>query len=151
MAVEIGASLMALAALISIIWFTIYLGNDMADNVTIEASELTNEITVGELEGLCNEENIMPAASVYGLVRMYNTYVPEFVCMFCDNDVNLVQDISSNTAPCILNHLSGKVNLEVERTEYGWYKFIVHYADCNWFYGNCDCSELKDGRPATPK
>ena len=149
--VEIGVGLIALAALISIIWFTIYLGNDLADDVAIEASELTSDVTVGELEELCNEENIMPAASVYGLIRMYNAYVPEFICMYCDNDINAIQDISGNTAPCILNHLSGKVNLQVERTDYGWYRFIVHYVDCNWYYGNCDCSKLKEDRPVTPK
>lgn len=149
--VEIGVGLIALAALISIIWFTIYLGNDIADNVAIEASELSSDVSVGELDELCDEENIMPAASVYGLIRMYNAYVPEFVCMYCDKDINAVQDISGNTAPCILNHLSGKVNLQVERTDYGWYRFIVHYVDCNWYHGECTCDTLQAGKPDTPK
>ena len=35
-AVEIGVTLIALSVVISIIWFTVYLGNTMANDVTIE-------------------------------------------------------------------------------------------------------------------
>ena len=43
-AVEIGVTLIALSVVISIIWFTVYLGNTMANDVTIEASDIVASI-----------------------------------------------------------------------------------------------------------
>lgn len=139
-AVEIAVALISVSALIAIIWFTVFMGKDMANDMTIEASELTGEVTVAALNDMCDKDNVMPASAVYSILRTYGNYIPECKCYICENNEtqNLVE-----TQPCILNHLTGKVNLRVKVTDNGWYSVEIHHMDCEYTNpsAKCKCSK----------
>lgn len=123
--VEIAVTLTAISALIGIIWFTVFMGNDLANNVSIEASELSSSIEIGTLHDLKDTETEMPASAAYSLLRTYSNYIPEFVCN-CNSCTKkgITQDLV-NVAPCILEHLKGRVNVKVEYTDESWYKVTI--------------------------
>ena len=92
-AVEIGVTLIALSVVISIIWFTVYLGNTMANDVTIEASDIVASNEVGSLEELCDTNTVMPTSAVYSLLRTYSSNIPEYRCNFhsTPTDLDLIE------------------------------------------------------------
>ena len=144
-AVEIGVTLIALSVVISIIWFTVYLGNTMANDVTIEASDIVASNEVGSLEELCDTNTVMPTSAVYSLLRTYSSNIPEYRCNFHSTPTEL--DLTETQVACILQHMTGKVSLEVQRTDGGWYRVIIHHMNCDWYTNNYDNSP---GAPRCP-
>lgn len=128
-AVEIAVALIAVSALIGIIWFTVFMGKDMANSVTVEASELSGEVTVAALNDMCDKDNVMPTSAVYSILRTYGNYIPQCKCGVCENQE--VQNLLESP-PCILNHLTGKVNLGVKVTDNGWYSVEIHDMNCEY-------------------
>lgn len=139
--VEIAVTLIAVSALIGIIWFTVYLGNSMANEVTNETSDIVAVSESGVLKELCDTNTIMPTSAVYSLLRTYSNYIPEYTCNLHDAPVEL--DMTVEQVPCILQHMTGKVSLQVEENESGWFCVTIHHMNCNWFNGTCNCSTLR--------
>lgn len=120
--VEISVALVAICAVISIIWFTVYLGNDVANQSSETASEIVATMESTVLEELSGKnEVIMPSAAIYNVLRTYSNAVPEFVCEICGEDP---VDLSLKN-PCIITHLTGKVHVLVKDRIYGGYKVII--------------------------
>lgn len=140
--VEISVALVAICAVISIIWFTVYLGNDVANQSSETASEIIATMESTVLEELSGEgEIIMPSASIYNVLRTYSNAIPEFECEICkknpkkhtcvknsvlherkeDYPLNLVE----SNYNCVITHLEGKVHVLVKDRPYGGYKVII--------------------------
>ena len=130
---EIGVSLIALSAVIGIIWFTVFMGNTIGNEVSVEASEIVANMEVGALNDLCDVNTVLPTSAVYSILRTYGSYIPdsnsttdsEFRC-------NIGSTVDTNIS-CVLTHMTGKVSLEVHRTDEGWYSAEIHHVNCNWF------------------
>lgn len=120
--VEISVALVAICAVISIIWFTVYLGNDVANQSSETASEIVATMESTVLEELSGEGDIiMPSASIYNVLRTYSNAIPEFHCKICGGaPLNLTTD-----NPCIITHLEGKVHVLVQDRAYGGYKVTI--------------------------
>lgn len=131
MVVEIGVALMALAAFILILWFTVFMGEDMANNVGQEAGQILGTTQSGRLEELRDTYTILPTSGVYSILRGNENVIGEVQCKICGS--------KENDGSCLLGHLDGKVSLEVQFLDnYGWYKLIIHNQTCDWYYdGNC--------------
>lgn len=64
--VRMSTELMALAALIGIIAFTVFTGNEIKVNVTDKATVVQTDLELGQLQSLAQAETtIMPKASIY--------------------------------------------------------------------------------------
>lgn len=130
---EIGVTLIALSAVIGIIWFTVFMGNMMGNEVSVEASEIVSNMEVGALNDLCDTNTILPTSAVYSVLRTYGSYIPEsdsisdsaFKC-------NIGSTVDTNIS-CVLSHMTGKISLEVHKTDEGWYSAEIHHVNCNWF------------------
>ena len=120
--VEISVALVAICAVISIIWFTVYLGNDVANQSSETASEIVATMESTVLEELSSKnEVIMPSAAIYNVLRTYSNAVPEFECKICGGDA---VDLTVEN-PCIITHLEGKVHVLVKNRIYGGYNVII--------------------------
>lgn len=137
---EIGVTLIALSAVIGIIWFTVFMGNLMGNEVSVEASEIVSNMEVGALNDLCDTNTILPTSAVYSILRTYGSYIPEFKCNL--HNPPKVLDLNTD-APCVLQHMTGKISLEVYKTDEGWYCAEIHHVNCNWYNGICNCSTLR--------
>jgi len=120
--VEISVALVAICAVISIIWFTVYLGNDVANQASETGSDIVATMESSVLEELSGKnEVIMPSAAIYNVLKTYSNAVPEFECKICGGGV---VDLTDDN-PCVIKHLEGKVHVLVKDRPYGGYKVIV--------------------------
>ena len=110
------------------------MGEEMANDVGQEASNILGTTQSGTLEELRDTYTILPTSGVYSILRSNEGVIGEVDCRICggkkDASGKLLKDGS-----CLLGHLDGKVNLEVQYLPEGWYKLIVHKHTCNWYFG----------------
>lgn len=133
-AVELGVALISVAALIGIVWFTVFMGKGMANNVSVEASDALYRSQVATLESIMEkgEEEEMPIAAAYSMLRTYSSYIPEFIC----NNPKCIADrekidkesltLSEGDSICVLQHLDiGMVRIKIEESIKGGYKVTL--------------------------
>ena len=60
--VELSVALIAISIVIGIISFTVFMGQDMSNDVAVESSKIVSAMEVGELEEMRHQNNIMPTA-----------------------------------------------------------------------------------------
>lgn len=121
-ALHLGVSLIALSVTISIVWFTVFFGKEVAQDVSVESSGIVGTATVGMLEELIGHDDIiMPAAAAYSIVRSYGLYIECFDCDICNN--NGQKPYEKDT--CLQKHLRDKISLRAEKTDTGGYKLSV--------------------------
>ena len=140
-AIEISVALIALSALLFIVWFTVFLGKDIANDASVVASDVVVVTETGQLQEMCEQENIMPASAAYSILRTNSAMVGSYVCNL-HAVPNGPVSLSAERSPCILKHLTGKVSLKVKYAEEGWFSVEVHHMNCNWYNGTCNCYSL---------
>lgn len=120
--IEISVALIAISIVIGIISFTVFMGQDMSNDVAVESSKIVSAMEVGELDEMLHQNNILPTAGAYSVYKTHKNVIPEYYCHIC-----------KSKEFCLLNHLSGKVSVQIRKSEKGWYMMDVHDIDCNWF------------------
>lgn len=141
--IEIAVTLIALSALLGIVFFTVFMGKDMSNSVSLEASDMITVAEEGGIEELTSQNTILPAAAAYSLIRTKNSVIGDYNCNIGHTVRNVV--LSGGESPCILKHLTGKVSLEMDLLDTGWYKVTVHYVNCTWSSGTCNCAAIRAG------
>jgi len=138
-AIEIGVTLAILSVVLTIVFLTLSIGNDVKIGAYEEGARIVTDLHEGNLASLVGYENKMPTAAAYSLLRANSRVIPELVC-YSDRHTGskLVSDLTVST-PCLLNHMTDRVNLEVELINESWYKVTVHKEDCPWYYTSCTC------------
>lgn len=75
-ALSIGITLIAIAALISIVWVTVIIGNSVSVNAYNEGSKIQSKIQSSQLNSIRYEEEIVvPKAAAYNLLTQEDRYV----------------------------------------------------------------------------
>lgn len=120
--IEISVALIAISIVIGIISFTVFMGQDMSNDVAVESSKIISAMEVGELDEMCHQNNVMPTAAAYSVYKTHKNVIPEYYCNIC----------KSNKF-CLLDHLNSKVSVQITKSEKGWYIMRIHKVDCNWF------------------
>ena len=145
MAVEISVALIAIAAFIGILWFTVAQGGDMANSVSQESSQILGIVDNGQLEGLTQRSTILPTPAVYSVIRSNERVISHVNCKICgriveDDEVTDAEKVLEvGKGICLQQHLSGKVSLEVEFSNIlSTYILTVHALDCDWLTSSCD-------------
>lgn len=129
MAIEMATALIAISALIGIIWFTVFMGKGIANDASVEASEVMSRSQVACLESLCSTTSKavpeqMPIAAVYNILRTYGKYISEFECN-CKNCKAKKPEDKWPSKICVLNHLdTGVVECVVSKIDAG-YKIVI--------------------------
>ena len=144
MAVEISVALIALAAFIGILWFTVAQGEDLANDISVESSRIFGVVESGQLDGLTQQSSILPTSAVYSIIRPNESVISHVNCKICgrvvqDNELTNAQKILEvGKGKCLLQHLNGKVSLEVEFSNIlNAYILTVHEQDCGWYSASC--------------
>lgn len=77
-AVQLGVTLMVLSALISLIMYTVYIGNTLKADVVDNTISIQTSVETGQLNSLSNGESvIMPTASIYYILTKEYSGVSE--------------------------------------------------------------------------
>ena len=103
--------------------------NDLVDRCVLVSME------EGKLHELTQTHNVMPTAAVYSLLRTNGNSIGEVKCRLANATCP-----EKGSKMCVLKHLEGRVSLQVELLDLGWYKLTIHEADCEWFYGANKCT-----------
>lgn len=129
LSLQIGVTLMVLSAVISLVAFTIHLGNDFKTETYQTGSRILTDLDEGYLPDMVGDDNNIPMATAYNLMRTYGRRITSLDCRVPEcNHVGEPQNLVYDT-PCLINHsggLSGRVNLEVSNPYEGEYHIIVH-------------------------
>lgn len=73
---RIAVMLVAMAALIGIVWVTIVMGNDLKNNTYNEASIMVNDVGNAQMSSLSGSgETLMPKAAAYALINQSKSNV----------------------------------------------------------------------------
>jgi hypothetical protein len=149
MAVEISVALIALSAFIGILWFTVAQGEGLANSVSMESNQIFAVVESGQLEGLTQINSILPTSAVYSIIRPNENVISHVNCKICgrvvtDADMTKAgKDLEEKIlevgkGKCLLQHLNGKVSLEVEFNNIvNAYILTVHKQDCGWYGASC--------------
>ena len=144
LAVEISVALIALSAFIGILWFTVAQGEDLANNVSIESNKIYGVVESGQLEGLTQQNSILPTSAVYSIIRPNDNVISHVNCKICGRVVknneltNAEKILEVGKGKCLLQHLNGKVSLQVEFNNIvNAYILTVHEQDCGWYGASC--------------
>lgn len=150
--ISMGVALMALAALLSIVFFTVYLGNGIKAGAGNQLSDVKNEISIDYVTALASGEvdNDMPTATAYNIFRTYDKVILETGNGY-DGTVRTLLSQGSD----LHDKLGGRVQLELQEIKGGGaYIAFIHTgpsasfdkgsSTCTWYIGTCTC-QVKTG------
>ncbi len=138
-ALEIGVTLAVLSVLITIVFLTVNIGHDVRADAYEEGVRIASDLEDGNLFSLIGRENNMPTAAAYSLLRANSRIIPELVCYSSKHSGSKLVSNLTEDSPCLVNHMQGRVSLEVEMVNDSWYKVTVHKENCPWYYSSCTC------------
>ena len=137
LSLQIGVTLLVLSIVISLVAFTVHIGNDMKADAYESGNRMLVEIDEGYLQDMVGQENYIPSATAYNLMRTFSRHIPHVECEVpeCTYTGAEPQNLVYET-PCLIHHrggLTGKVSLEVTNPDNGIYHIIIH-PDNSWFH-----------------
>jgi hypothetical protein len=133
--VSLGGSLVALAALLGLVFFMVFMGNGVREDAGQALSGIRDQATVNYIRDIASgaTDNEMPAATAYNILKTYSDVIEEAACGYDGTVSNLMTE-----DPCIGNNLTGRVQLELQPINGGsTYVAFIHGVDCNWREGVC--------------
>lgn len=127
-AMSIGITLVALAALISVIWVTVLIGNSVKVDAYNEANDIASNIASSQMYSIKYKEDIvMPKAAAYSLLTLESNYVSELkytdisgnssIVIYSNDSWKSSGYINKNLTSLqdiLTNNMTGKVELYVE-------------------------------------
>lgn len=130
-------ALVSVSALLSIIMYTVFLGNQVKSESMVIFSGLHSSISEGFVRDMeVGETNLeMPAATAYSILTSYSGIITESVNATTGRIINLQSEPTD-----IMTSLGGRVQLEFQKSISGSYFAIVHHKDCMWSRGYCTCA-----------
>lgn len=134
-AVEIGVTLVIMAAVIGIIFFTVFMGDSVKNDAFTFAVDTKTTVESAAIEDLYKaEQTDMPTATAYNILRRYSNSISAFYCTYCVSKGEALHDEITNLSisdnNCLARHLQGKVKLCVYRNGEGQYCVFVHDVNC---------------------
>lgn len=122
-AITLAVTLAAIGLLLSIVWFTVYIGTDMKNLGAGALNSVQDNMSNGYIESLASGEvdNDMPAATAYNLLKTYDKVIIESANMMTGKVTNLMTGDSD-----LRSDLSGRVQLELHKTDSGAFVVLIH-------------------------
>lgn len=131
--VKLGIALIAMAALINIVWYTVKLGGDIKLGAFNEGVEIASAVENSTLASLrCTESTVMPKASAYALLEQSSSGISKMVyngrnITYSGNkwvdDVDF--DEHDSVAGFLAEDITGKVRLKVAHDNIGTYVVTI--------------------------
>jgi mannose/fructose/N-acetylgalactosamine-specific phosphotransferase system component IIC len=130
----LAVTMIAISALLWIVISTVQVGNVVRVNAVESGVSLQTAIKTGQVESMTVENVVIPAAAAYHLFETNYRVIESSQCKICDKTYDAGQ-----AGKCLLEHLTGKVSLQVIKIGDERYEVIIHKPDCTWESGNCTC------------
>lgn len=125
---QLGVVLIVISAVLFIVVYTVYLGNEVKADAFEVGHRMLIEVDEGYLSDMVGQDNHIPMATAYNLMRTYSRRIGNVSCQICGkNNQNMVYE-----KPCLINHrggLSGKVYLEVSKPYESEYHIVIKPGD----------------------
>lgn len=133
----LAISVVAAAALISIIIFTVSIGNQVKYESMSLFGSIHNAIADGYIKDIALGEldMEMPAATAYSILTTYSGTITTSVNARTGRIVDL--QVSPTD---LMDGLGGRVQLEFGKVINGNFYVIIHDEDCMWETGFCTCA-----------
>lgn len=130
-AASIAITLLAISALISIVWVTLVIGNSVKINAADEGNKIRNNMATSQLKSLKNTENtIIPLAAAYNLISQESGVVNSLTITDKAGYTSYVNFVEGkwvlsgartgsfmSLESVIADDISGKVEIEVIQSE----------------------------------
>ena len=130
--VNIAVAMVAIAALLGIIAFTVFLGNEVKTGSVENAIEIADSVASSYFNDIAGKDTVLPSAAAYAILNKYRNVLASSEC-------KIPSGAEYNTAEeCLSRHLTGKVSLQVIKISEGQFRVIVHSIDCPWYTGTCN-------------
>lgn len=133
-AAGLAVTMIAISALLWIVIFTVKVGNDVKVNAVESGVNLQTSIRTGQVESMTVENIVIPAAAAYHFFETNYRVIESSECRICGKTYTAGQ-----AGKCLLEHLTGKVSLQIIKVGDERYKVIIHKPDCTWESGTCTC------------
>ena len=130
-AVEIGVTLIIIAAFMGLVFFTVSMGSTLKQDSHNYAVELSDSVSIKALDDLMGKETEVPMATAYNLIAQYSGSIGELACYYCaakDGSTNIedyVVNPSEINNVCLARHLYGKCIMKVSKNA-GYYQIYIH-------------------------
>lgn len=119
--VELVVTILAITVVISILMFTVIVGNEVKEDSSEALSDVRDSISIEYVEDLDKGrvDSNMPAATAYNILSMYSSVIGYEASGFD----NKVRDLKSEDS-VLKNNLKGRVQLDIVDTPTGYVAFI---------------------------
>ena len=136
-AMTLGVSMCTLAIVLSIVFLTVSIGNEIKSNTYNKAVDMQVKTESGTLSNLRGKDTELSMAAVFGIIQNTEGYIGKI-------DISRIEPSYANKSvtECtryIQSHLSGRVRLAVNfNTEYSYYELELHKVQCKDIYSSHD-------------
>lgn len=152
-AVSLATSLIAMSIVITLVMYTVIIGNNFKESVFEGSAQIQTELSSGQLNSLCGGDiKIMPKAAIYAILAQEHSSINSLTYTkmtdLASGAVTIVtMEPASNgrwsdkhggidtefvyPEDVMSNELNGKVTVEVEKNSYGTFDIIVKDIDVN--------------------
>jgi len=139
--VYIGVTMMALAIVISLVMFTVYIGNDVKKDAIDKAVAIGSCVSVAQLSSLNGRAEIMPKASAYVIIAKEYRGIKKFIYDGIEYLVNSKgywtedgYDYADDMYPYIIDiidkqGIEGKAEMIVSKLAEGKFNVILNSVD----------------------
>lgn len=133
--VSITVALLVTGAVLALVFFTVFLGNEIKTGISDYFGDSLNDMNSGILHDLASgiSDYNMPSATAYNILKLHERVFTEVY----DLRTGEVKDILREDLN-LRENLTGRLDLEVINIEGRYYAFI-HDEVCEWDTGSCTC------------
>lgn len=135
---KIAATMVLLAALLSVVIYTVVIGRQTTTKYTEVLLEIKNDQSVSSLTNMVGTKTTLPISAMQNYINLNYENIESIECLLCDECKVKGKQIPAMFLSSGL-HVSGKVNLEIIKQINGLFTIRVHKIHCTWESGNCTC------------
>lgn len=134
---HLAVAMVSVSLVLSLVWFTIFLGDSIRADAYAKAVDIQEGITSGNLQTLTYTPSDMPAAAAYSIIESNFNNIQSSKCMIC----NSAECSFENSASCLRTHIKGRVILEVTKDNASsLFNVVIHKENCKIILGKtCNC------------
>lgn len=138
----ICVAMCTLAVLLSIVLYTVSVGDEVKESTYAKASDIQVNTESGTLKELRGQDKEMSIAAIFGIIQNTEDYIGNI-------DVSRIMvgsgwgsgDTKDESMRYLQNNISGRARLAVEYdSRLGYFNLILHKTTCENIYNDCSCN-----------
>lgn len=116
---QLAATLLLVSVVLSIVMFTVWLGQDIRANFIESTTDTHNLISTGQLRYLAGRDNVvMPKATAYAILTQDSKGIKSLT-------IDGTPSTSEFPSEELTKNLTGRVTMEVTEADHGYYDVVI--------------------------